>query len=467
MWKTALSQARAHARSRQAASLEKLKTFLRIPSVSTLPERRPDMQRAAEWVAEQLAGLGFREVAILPTGGHPAVYGEHPKAGPGAPTVLFYGHYDVQPADPVGEWTGDPFEPSVRGENLFARGASDMKGQIVAHLAAVESLLHAAGELPVRLKYLIEGEEEVGSPHMDLFLARERERLACDVCLNGDGGILGPDQPALVYGLRGLAYFELRLQGPARDLHSGTFGGAVANPAQALAKLIAGLHDAQGRITLPGFYERVRPLAAEERAELNRLPQGDPWWLQVTGAPALSGEEGYTAVERATARPSLDINGLLSGFTGAGAKTVLPAQAMAKLSFRLVPDQTPEEVGAALEEYIRKEAPAGVKWELTTMAGSRASLVERDSPAMRAAALALEKVWGKRPFYMRQGGSVPIVSFMQARLGVDSILMGFSLPDDNLHAPNEKLHLPTFYRGIEAFIAFMVLVGNKSSKNIQ
>jgi len=449
-----------YARAQRGKSLRDLQELARIPSVSTLPERRPEMARAAEWLAAKLRDLGFSNAEVLPTKGHPVAYGEHLTGrAPDAPTVLFYGHYDVQPADPVDEWESGPFEPTVRGEDLYARGASDMKGQIVAFLSAVEALVRGGGRLPVNLKCLLEGEEEIGSLSLPDFLARNRGKLAADFCLNGDSGILAPDLPSLVYGLRGLAYFELRVQGPARDLHSGTFGGAVQNPAEVLARLIAGLHDAQGRITLPGIYDRVRPLGAEERAELARLPSTDAWWQRTTGAPALFGEAGYSATERACARPSLDVNGLWSGFTGEGSKTVLPARAGAKISLRLVPDQDPEEVRASFERYLKEHAPPTVKWELTAMAGAKASLLDRDSPPARAAAKALEAVWGKRPLFHREGGSVPIVGKFKELLGLDTVLLGFGLPDDNLHAPNEKYHLPNFYRGIETYVHFLCLVG--------
>ena len=443
----------AYAREHQQDFLEDLKALLRIPSVSTLPEHKSDIQRAAEWLANQLRELRFDSVAVMPTAGHPVVYGESLKAGPDAPTILFYGHYDVQPADPLDLWSSDPFEPQIRGDDIFARGASDNKGQIVAHLKAVESMVRTSG-LPINLKYLIEGEEEVGSPSLAAFIEEHKDLLSCDLCLNGDSGILAPDTPSIVYALRGLAYFEIRVQGPASDLHSGVFGGVVDNPAQVLCELIAGMRDHQGRITLPGFYDRVRPLTDAERAELAKLPQTDSWWQEQTGAKALFGEEGYTATERATARPTLDVNGLLSGFTGQGSKTVLPARAMAKLSMRLVPDQTPEEVRRSLQAYLETNAPPTVTWELEELAGCRPAIIERDSPAVRAASRALEAVWGKPPLFVRQGGTVPVVGLIQELLGVDSLMLGFGLPDDNLHAPNEKQHLPNFFRGIEAYIRF-------------
>ena len=445
----------AYARQHRERFQEELKALLRIPSVSTSPERSAEMMEAAEWVAEQLRELSFERVQVLPTARHPVVYGENLRAGADAPTVLFYGHYDVQPAEPLELWTSGPFDPAVRGENLYARGASDMKGQVVAFLKAVESWIKSAGRLPLNLKCMIEGEEEIGSTSLPEFMRANRKLLACDYCLNGDGGILAPDAPAITYALRGLAYFEIRLQGPSQDLHSGLFGGAVENPANVLARLIAGMHDEHGRITLPGFYERVRPLAPDERAALARLPQPDAWWIAKTGAPALGGEAGYTAIERASARPTLDVNGLSSGFTGAGSKTVLPSKAMAKISLRLVPDQEFKMVRASMEAYLKQQVPPTVSWELLELAGSNAPMIERDSKAVRAARRALEAVWKKEPLFTRCGGTVPVVSQIKELLGVDSLLLGFELPDDNLHAPNEKIHLPTYERGVETYIYFL------------
>ncbi len=441
------------ARLQKDAAEEALKDFLRIPSVSTLPEHKEDMQRAAEWLSSQLEQLGFDQVAILPTAGHPVVYGEHMKAGASAPTILFYGHYDVQPADPLELWESEPFDPQLRGENLYARGASDMKGQVVAHLQALEAMLET-GELPVNLKYMVEGEEEIGSPSLEAFIREHSDRLDCDFCLNADGGILGADLPSITYALRGLAYFELHVEGPDHDLHSGQFGGVVANPANVLARLIAGMHDADGKITLPGFYDQVRELSTDERAALSQLPQPDSWWQDQTGAPALWGEAGYSSTERAAARPTLDVNGLLSGFTGTGGKTVLPAKAMAKISMRLVPDQDPDSVHAALRSYLDRNTPDSVRWNLEMLASCRPGMVERDSDAVHAAVQALEAVWGKAPLFKREGGTVPVVGMIKDMLNVDSMMLGFGLPDDNLHAPNEKFHLPTFHRGIETFIRF-------------
>jgi acetylornithine deacetylase/succinyl-diaminopimelate desuccinylase-like protein len=442
------------ARQHRGAALEDLKEFLRIPSISTLPEHKPDLVRASNWVADQLRQLGLEPVEVLPTAGHPVVYGEWLKSGDSAPTVLVYGHYDVQPVDPLKLWESPPFEPAIRGEDIFARGASDMKGQIVAQLKAAEALVRTSG-LPLNLKFMIEGEEEIGSPNLGAFIEQQRSKLACDFCLNLDAGVLGPDVPSLTLALRGLAYFEVRIQGPAGDLHSGTFGGAVENPANVLARLIAGMHDAAGRVALPGFYDQVRPMTERDRADLAQLPQAEAWWMEQSATKALGGEAGFTATERATSRPTLDVNGMLSGFTGAGSKTVLPAKAMAKISTRLVPDQRPEQVHKSLIEYMRRSAPPTVDWEVEILAGAIPGIIDRDAPEVQTAAKALEAAWGKPAVYKREGGTVPVVGMIQELLGVNSLLLGFGLPDDNLHAPNEKFHLPNFYRGIETLIRFL------------
>jgi acetylornithine deacetylase/succinyl-diaminopimelate desuccinylase-like protein len=442
------------ARENSERFLEELKEIVRIPSISTDDERRPDMQRAAEWMAAQLRGLGMVKVQIIPTGKHPVVFGEWLGAGKDAPTVLVYGHYDVQPVDPLDLWKTDPFEPTRQGDNLFARGASDMKGQVVASFKAIEAIVRTSG-LPVNLKFFLEGEEEIGSPSLEGdFLSKHRDLFAADFALNPDAGMLGADLPTITYALRGLAYFELRVYGPAHDLHSGLFGGVVHNPAQALAELIAAMHDDQGRVTLPGFYDQVLPLDADERAELARLPVAEKFFLEQTGAPALWGEAGYTPVERVGGRPTLEVNGMISGFTGEGQKTVLPAWAMAKISTRLVPNQDPEEVHQQLKKFLQQNAPKDIRWEVIKMASNKASISDRDHPGVKAMADGMQAVWGKRPLFKREGGSVPIVGMMQRDLGFDSVLTGFGLPDDNVHAPNEKLHLPTWYKGIEALIHF-------------
>ncbi len=438
--------------------LQEAKEFLAIPSVSTDPAHKKDVEKTAEWVAERVRGLGAQDVTIYPTAGHPVVYGLLPAASPDAPTVLLYGHYDVQPPDPLDLWESPPFEPTVREDNLYARGAADMKGQIIAVLSAVRALI-ATGEFPVNLKFLIEGEEEIGSPNLPPFLKEHKDLLACDFSLNADSGILGPDLPSITYALRGLAAFELRVYGPAHDLHSGIFGGIVHNAANALAELLGGMHDRNGRITLPGFYDKVRPLDEEERAELARLPMDETFWLEQTGAPALYGEPEYTPVERATVRPTLDVNGIQAGFTGEGVKTVIPSKAVAKITCRLAPDQDPDEVYEQLRRYLEENAPPTIRWELDYLAGAYPAITDRHSRWMQALVDAMQRVWGKRPLFKREGATVPIVGFMQRILGVDSVMAGFILPDANLHAPNEKLHLPTWYRGIETFVHYFCNLG--------
>ncbi|MDD5466415.1 MAG: dipeptidase [Anaerolineales bacterium] len=443
-----------YAQTNQQRFLDQLIEFATIASISTDPSRKNDMHKAATWVAGRLRALGIKHVEVMPTQGHPVVYGEYLHAGNSLPTVLIYGHYDVQPPDPLEEWLSDPFQPTLRGEDLFGRGVSDMKGQVTAGLNAIESIVRT-GQLPVNVKFLIEGEEEIGSPNLASFIAAHKDTLTSDFALNLDSSIIKADTPSITYALRGIAYFELRIFGPMQDLHSGTFGGVVHNPAQVLCELVAGMHDKQGRITLPGYYDKVRPLDEMERRELARLPVEDGYYLKMTGAPALFGEAGYTPVERVGARPTLEVNGLLSGYTGEGSKTVLPAKAMAKISMRLVPDQDPEEVYQQLVKYLEERAPKTVRWEITKMAASPASIADRDMPGVVALQQAMQTVWGKSPVFKREGGSVPVVAQMQEILGIKSIICGFGLPDDNLHAPNEKQNLPTWYRGIETLIHFL------------
>ena len=448
-----LEKALEHAHQNGDRFLAELKELLAIPSISTLDEHKSDMLRAAEWVAAQLRGIGMENVQSMPTGGHPVVYGEWLGAGKSAPTVMVYGHYDVQPVDPLELWESAPFEPVVRGENLYARGSADMKGQVLASLKAVESVMEAGG-MPVNLKWLIEGEEEIGSEHLDEFIKNHKELLKADFCLNADAGILAADTPSITTGLLGMAYFELRVFGPSKDLHSGLYGGIIHNPAQALAELIAGMHDRNGRITLPGFYDKVRKLGRAERKAFAALPLKEKLFIQQTGVPALWGEPNFTPPERLGARPTLEVNGLLSGFTGAGSKTVLPAWAMAKISCRLVPDQTPEETTRQMKKYLKENAPKDITWELKYLHGAGAALVNADSLGVKAMSRAMQTVWGRRPYLLREGGSIGVVVQLQKHLGVDSVLSGFALPDCDAHAPNEKLHLPTWYKGIDAFIHF-------------
>lgn len=453
-----LSAALAYLKEHQGRFIDELKQFIAFPSISTDPTAKPHIEQAAQWVADHLRQLGCTAVEIFATPGQPIVYGELSAGEPGKPTVLIYGHYDVQPAEPLELWESPPFEATQRGENLYGRGASDMKGQVMITFKAVEALKHSGG-LKVNLKFLIEGEEEIGSPNLASFLAAHQDLLRSDFALNPDTGMLGPEIPTITYGLRGLAYFELRLYGPSHDLHSGGYGGVVHNPAQVLCELIAAMHDAEGRVTLPGFYDKVRPLSAEERAEMARLPTDEDFYLRTSGAPALYGEVGYTPAERVGARPTLEVNGLLAGYTGEGSKTVLPAKAMAKLSTRLVPDQDPEEVHQQLRRFLESHAPPTVRWELIPLAGGKPFLTSLDKPAVKILGRALQETWGVPPMYHREGGSVPVAEQLSTILGIDSVLTGFGLPDDRVHSPNEKLHLPTFFRGMEAIARFLYALG--------
>lgn len=443
----------AYARDHQAEFVEKMKQLIAIPSVSTDPDRAGAIAKAAEWLQAELKNLGMTRTEIFQTPKHPLVYAEDLSAGPEAPTVLIYGHYDVQPEDPVAEWKSDPFQAQVVGDNLFARGSTDMKGQIIACFSALEAI-RQAGQLPLNVKFLIEGEEEIGGTYLEVFIRENKELLACDFFLNPDTGMLGPDLPTITYALRGISYFELRIQGANQDLHSGSFGGAVHNPAQVMADVISGMHDAQGRVTLPGFYDKVLPLGAEERQELSRLPQTDQVFLEQTGVKKLWGEEGYTAAERTGARPTLEINGLYSGYIGEGQKTVLPAYAMAKISTRLVANQDAHEIYDQLSAYLEEKVPDTVSWSLKKMAADNPSQSDRKSRWIEAYVKAAEAAWGVRPLFARIGGSVPVVVHVQHSLGVDAVNIGFGLPSDNMHGPNEKIHLPTFYKGIEALIHY-------------
>ncbi len=443
-----------YAQSHGEAFVEELKSFLRIPSVSTDPAYREGIRRAAGMLRQRLLEAGFERAEIIPTEGHPVVYAEWMAAGEEAPTVLVYGHYDVQPPDPLELWETPPFEPTVRGDYLYARGVADDKGQLYTHLKAAEACYRTRGRPPVNLKCLFEGEEEIGSVHLEPFIREHRDLLAADSAVISDSHILRPDLPAILYGLRGLAYVEITVSGPAHDLHSGSYGGAVHNPLHALAAMIAALHDEEGRITVPGFYDKVRPLTEEEREELARIPFDREAWLKETGVPTDWGEPGYTIIERTSARPTLDLNGMWGGYTGEGAKTIIPARAHAKISMRLVPDQEPEEIARLLLDYLQAIAPPTVRVEGRVLHGAPPALIERHSPAMEAASRAYEFGFGKRPVLMREGGSIPVVTTFQQELGLQPVLMGFGLPDDGIHAPNERFYLPNFYRGIQTVLAF-------------
>ena len=434
-------------------TLAELKSLVGIPSVSTDPLHQADMYRAAEWLEKKFSSLGL-EARVFKTRKHPVVFAQY-QCSPQAPTVLVYGHYDVQPPDPLELWETEPFTPAMRGDHLFGRGASDMKGQVIASIKAVESLLHT-NTLNVNVKFVIEGEEEIGSPSLREFLEQNRELLAADIALNPDAGMISPESPTITLGLRGIAHLEIRINGPKVDLHSGMFGGIVHNPAQVLCDLLSGLHDENGQVTLPGFYDRVRVLTDEEKAELARLPMTDATYLKQTGVPKLWGEAGFTPVERLGARPTLEINGLYSGYIGEGSKTIIPSYAMGKISLRLVPNQDPDEVRQQLTQYLESRMPDTVTWELIGHRGAPASLIERDLPATKALINALETVWETPPVFKLEGGSVPVVASMEQTLGLKSVLTGFGLPEDNIHSPNERLHIPTWKKGIDTLIHFFI-----------
>jgi acetylornithine deacetylase/succinyl-diaminopimelate desuccinylase-like protein len=423
--------------------------FLRIPSVSADPARKPDMTQAANWVADQFRRLEFPKVEVIPTAGHPIVLAQSAEVQ-GAPTALVYGHYDVQPADPLEKWISPPFEPTVREGNLFARGAVDDKGQLLTHIKSVEAWIRTAGLLPMNLKFVVEGEEEIGSPGLEEFLKHHAKRLKCDCVVISDGSQFAPGIPAINYGLRGITYYELRLTGPNHDLHSGSFGGSVTNPANALAQILAGLVDKHGKVKLPGFYRRVLPLSDRERSELASLPFDEKEYAQQLGVNGFFGEEGYTLLERRWARPTCDVCGLTSGYQGEGAKTVLPSTASAKISFRLVPNQKPEQVADGLRKMVAKLCPPGITWEVDDMHGAPGVVVPLDSPYIEASARAIESAFGRRPVFTREGGSIPIVVRFAHALKATPLLLGWGQDDDNAHSPNEKFSLADFHRGTKA-----------------
>ncbi len=425
--------------------VEDLKAALRIPSVSAQPAHRDDMVRCAKHLADEFKRIGMTRAEVRKTAGHPVVYAEWMGA-PGKPTALVYGHYDVQPPDPLELWTTPPFDPVVRDGKLYARGAVDDKGQVYMHVKALEAHMKVSGKLPINVKLVIEGEEECGSDNLAIFLRDHRAELDADVIVVSDTAMPAPDQPALCYALRGILYTQIEVTGPAHDLHSGHFGGAVQNPANALAVILTALKDGDGRITIPTFYDRVRTVSAEERAEINRIFDEKPY-LAEAGAPAPWGEKGYTTAERISIRPTLDVNGMWSGYTGEGSKTVLPSFAAAKVSMRLVPDQDPEELFTRLEPYVKKIAPIGVTVRLTNLHWARPFLSDPRDPMLRAAVRALERSWTKPPVMAREGGSIPVMDTFGKTHGLPCIMMGFGLDDDQVHAPNEKFSLSSYHGG--------------------
>lgn len=449
----------AYLDEKEVGYLEELKEYLRIPSVSTDPEYKDEVLRCSEFLLDKLRTAGL-EAEAIETAGNPLIYAEWTKAE-GKPTVLFYGHYDVQPADPIEEWRNPPFEPTEEGDLLVCRGATDDKGQSFTHLKAVEALLEARGELPVNVKFLVEGEEEIGGDGIENYVREDAgKRLACDAVVVSDTSMFGPGQPALLYGLKGLAYMELKVRGANRDLHSGTFGGAVANPGNALAQIIARLQDPKtGRILIPGFYDDVRPLESWEREEFAKLPFDEAAYRADLGVGELFGEEGYSTLERAWARPTCDVNGIYGGYQGEGAKTVLPAWAGAKVSMRLVPDQDPAKIARLFSDYVQEIMPPGVTVEVKDLHGAEPVLIDIQGPIADAAMNAQEQIWGARPVRVREGGSIPIVATFAKVLDVPILLVGHGLPDDRLHAPNEKFNISHFYKGIRTIVRLLDEVG--------
>lgn len=434
--------------------IAELTDLLAIPSVSTNPDNTGDLRRCAQWVADHMRGVGLENVQIFETPGHPVVYGDWMHAE-GKPTILLYGHYDVQPPEPLELWTSPPFEATIRGENLYARGAADDKGQVYIHLKSIEAYLRNTGSLPVNIKLLIEGEEEIGSEHLEGFVKERKEMLNGDLVLISDSSMFAKGIPSICYGLRGLSYMQIDLVGPNRDLHSGSFGGSVHNPIQALAEIVAQLHDKKGKVTIPGFYKDVRQLTAKERAAYKKLPWNDRRYAKDLGVGALYGEKGFTTLERLWARPTLECNGIWGGFTGEGAKTVLPSRASAKISMRLVPDQKADRIARLFEKHVKKLTPKTVTVKVRYLHGGEAAITPIDSPGVRAAVSALEKGFGKKPLYQREGGSIPIVVQFKQLLGLDTVLLGFGLPDENAHAPDEFINLDNFFGGIRTSVHFL------------
>lgn len=433
--------------------VEELKELLRIPSVSALSAHKPDIARCAAWLAEHMRRIGLDHVEVLPTGGNPVVYGDWLQAE-GRPTILVYGHYDVQPVDPLSEWTTPPFEPVVREGQLFARGATDDKGQLFMHLKVLEAYLRQGGSLPVNIKVILEGEEEIGSENLDRFIAQQKDRLKADVAVISDTSMFARGVPSITYGLRGITYLQVDLRGAAVDLHSGSFGGAVANPCQVLCELVASLKDASDRVQVPGFYDAVVPLSDEEHLAWAELPFDEDDFRRSASLPpgrALRGEQGYSVLERLWARPTLEVNGIWGGFNGEGAKTIIPAEAHAKISCRLVPNQDPDTIGRALQDHLQRQAPPTVEVRVEIIHSGRGSLTPIDHPAVRAGIRALERGFpGMRPTFIREGGSIPVVATFQDLLGAPTVLLGVGLHEERAHAPNERFNLQNFAGGMRS-----------------
>lgn len=439
--------------------IDELKEFLKIQSISTLPEHKDDMQKAAEFVAQKIKDAGIQNVTIYQTEGHPIIYAEWMGA-PGKPTVLIYGHYDVQPADPVELWHTSPFEPVVKDGKIYARGATDDKGQMYVHIKSVESFFKTTGSLPVNVKFLIEGEEEIGSPNLFTFLKNNTELLKCDAVLISDTSLWDEGVPTITYGLRGICYMEVEVTGPNRDLHSGTYGGAVPNPVNILAEIIAKLKDKNGRITIPEFYNDVLKLTKQEKDNLKKLKYSEKEFAKSIGIKKSVGEKGYSLLERIWSRPTLDCNGIVGGFTGKGAKTIIPSKASAKISMRLVPNQNPKKIEKLFTNHIKKIAPDYVDIKVTCIHGGSPFIAKLDKPIMKIAAKAMSAAFGKETVFMREGGSIPIVVEFAEKLKATPVLMGLGLDSENLHSPNEHFNLNHFRLGIISSAHFLYEMAN-------
>jgi len=444
----------AYARENRPRFIEELKRFINFPSVSAQPKHASDLRRCAASLADHLSRIGLHNARMIATGHHPLVYADWLQNARG-PTLLIYGHYDVQPPEPLNEWHSPPFSATVRGNNLYGRGASDDKGQMFAHVKSLEAYLRTCAALPVNVKCIFEGEEEIGSPNLHSFIERNRGSLSADIAVVSDMPIPGPNRPAITYAMRGGLSFELEVIGPKRDLHSGLYGGAVHNPLQALCEIVGTLHDHNGRVTIPGFYRRVREWKPLERKHMAKTGPSNIELLQNARATRAWGETGFTEYERTTIRPALTINGIAGGYQGPGTKGVIPARAVAKLSFRLVPDQDARELEARLREYIKDLTPQTVRSRLRVQSHAHPVVFDRNHPAMRAAAFAYRQGFGRAPIFLRCGGTIPVVDTFRQTLCIPTVLMGFALPNDNMHAPNEKFYLPNFYKGVTTCIWFL------------
>jgi len=445
--------------------VNELLEFLRIPSISSLPDHRPDVKRAAEWVEARMKAAGIESVRIMPTGGHPVVYGDW-LHNPGKPTVLIYGHFDTQPVDPLDLWDNAPFEPVIKGGRIYARGASDDKGNSFIPIIVAEAMLKTEGRLPVNVRFLFEGQEEIGSPQLEDFIGTNTDLLSCDLVLSADGGQWEEDQPALTLGTRGLAALFIDVQGPDHDLHSGTYGGAIANPIHALVQILDSMHDRDGRITVDGFYDDVRPLTDEERAQLARVPFDEAQYLSEIGATSVFGEPGFTAYERAWARPTLEINGIYGGFQGEGLKTVLPSVAHAKISCRLVADQNPSKIGDLVLDHVKKVSPPGVRVRAAKAeSGAIPYLIPAAHDGMRIAASVLRDLYGKEPYHIRAGGTIPVNALFLHYLNAYTIVFAFGLQDERQHSPNEFFRLSSYERGQKAYGMFLNRLGEQLGRN--